>query len=79
MNDDLARQIAVAVQREVERVQRRTGTVSSFTSSRVTVAFAGGGSMSLPYLATYVPAAGHVVHVDCSRPDGWLVLGRAAT
>jgi hypothetical protein len=75
---ELERAVAEAVAEALEKVRRRTATVASFTASTVTVDMPGGGQKTLPYLKWYTPVAGHVVNIDCSIPDSWLVLGKSA-
>lgn len=75
---DIERAVAAAVAEAVEKMRRRTATVASFTASTVTVTMPGGDQRILPYLKSYAPANGHVVNIDCSIPDSWLVLGKSA-
>lgn len=76
---DLERAVAAAVAEAVEKMRRRTATVASSTASTVTVTLPGGTQKTLPYLKSYSPITnGDVVHIDCSIPDSWLVLGKAA-
>lgn len=75
---DLERAIAAAVAEAIEKMRRRTAVVASFTASTVTVTMPGGTTKILPYLKPYSPAALDVVHIDCSIPDSWLVLGKSA-
>lgn len=76
---DLERAVAAAVAEALEKIRRRTATVASFTASTVTINMPGGGQKVLPYLESYAPANGDVVHIDCSIPDSWLVLGESAS
>lgn len=75
---DLERAVAAAVADALEKIRRRTATVASFTASTVTVTLPGGTPKTLPYLKGYSPTNGDVVHIDCSIPDSWLVLGKSA-
>ncbi len=75
---NLERAVAIAVAEAVEKLRRRTAVVVSFTASTVTVTLPGGATKVLPYLKSYSPANTDVVHIDCSIPDSWLVLGKSA-
>lgn len=75
---ELERAVAAAVAEAIEKIRRRTATVASFTASTVTVDMPGGGQRTLAYLKSYTPVVGHVVNIDCSIPDSWLVLGKSA-
>lgn len=55
---------------------RMVGTVSGTVGSQVVVVV-NGSTVTLPYLSSYSPMPGDVVHVDTNGP-GWLVLGTSA-
>lgn len=70
--------IALAIADALDKIRRRTATVDSVTTATVTVNLPGGGQKTLPYLKGYTPTVGDVVHIDCTLPDAWLVLGTSA-
>jgi hypothetical protein len=73
-----ARAFLIVLARWLDQRTRRTGNVTgSATGNRVQVTVEG-VSIAVRRLATYTPVAGDVVAIDCSSPDGWLVLGKIA-
>jgi hypothetical protein len=55
----------------------RTGQVSAVVGNKVTVVTSGGGSLTIPRLATWTPAGGDIV-VIAMTPAGWIALGKIA-
>lgn len=56
----------------------RTATLASWTSGSATITLAEQAIPDVPYLASYSPAIGDVVHV-LQLPNQLLILGRSAT
>lgn len=76
---DLEKAVAAAVAAAIDKIRRRTGTVVSFTASKVNVTLPGTAvPRPLSYLKQYTPTNGDIVQIDCSIPDSWLVLGKSA-
>lgn len=53
------------------------GQVSAVVGNQVTVTTLGGGSMTIPRLATWTPTISDVV-VIAMTPAGWVALGKIA-
>jgi hypothetical protein len=63
---------------ELRDALMRTGTVTGTAASQVVVAV-DGAELALPYLDSYTPTVGDVVHILTARPGAWLVLGTTHT
>jgi hypothetical protein len=57
--------------------QFRVGQVSAIVGNKVTVTTSGGGSPTVPRLATWTPTIGDIV-VLALTPGGWIALGKIA-
>lgn len=55
----------------------RMGQVSAVAGNKITVVTSGGGSMIIPFLDTWIPAAGNVVLIALT-PAGWIAIGIVA-
>jgi hypothetical protein len=55
----------------------RVGQVSAVIGNKITVTTSGGGSPTVPRLATWTPLVGDVV-VLALTPAGWIALGKIA-
>ena len=52
----------------------RIGQVSAVAGNKITVVTSGGGSMTIPFLDTWIPTAADIV-VIALTPAGWIALG----
>lgn len=57
--------------------QFRVGQLTAVVNNQITVTTAGGGSKTIPRLATWTPATGDIV-VIALTPAGWVALGKIA-
>lgn len=62
--------------RVTEAAERfRVGQVSAVVGSRLTVVTSGGGTMTIPRLSTWTPAAADIVLIALT-PAGWVAIGK---